>query len=167
MRYTAVVGDDTIQFDLEPSTSGDVAATIQGRSYRLQPTEVEPGIFWFTQNGRSVEVQVSASSNGYVVLINGHRVNVRLLDRRALLQGAGSRTRNSRNEVRSPMPGKIVRILVREGDRVDKDDDLLIVEAMKMQNRMSASGAGIVEKIMVAEGETVNAGDLLVVVASD
>jgi len=65
------------------------------------------------------------------------------------------------------MPGKIVRILVREGDRVDKDDDLLIVEAMKMQNRMSASGAGIVEKIMVAEGETVNAGDLLVVVASD
>ena len=164
MKYTALVGTEMIDIDLESDLLADVRATIQGRNYHLGLQEIEPGLFWFTQKGQSVEVDVSARGKGYEVRLNGHCVNVEILDRRALLNRRRSAGRRTRTEVRAPMSGKVVRILVDEGDSVDANQGLLVVEAMKMQNEMRAPGFGKVERIAVAEGETVSAGDLLVVV---
>jgi biotin carboxyl carrier protein len=62
------------------------------------------------------------------------------------------------------MHGKIVRILIKAGDRVDAGTGVIIVEAMKMQNEMKSPKAGTVVSIAVAEGATVNAGDVLAVI---
>ncbi|MCA9653525.1 MAG: acetyl-CoA carboxylase biotin carboxyl carrier protein subunit [Myxococcales bacterium] len=59
------------------------------------------------------------------------------------------------------MPGRVVRVLVAEGDAVDADDPLLIVEAMKMENEVRAPAAGVVRRVAVATGDTVEAGQLL------
>jgi biotin carboxyl carrier protein len=61
------------------------------------------------------------------------------------------------------MPGKVVRLLVREGDAVAAGQGLVVVEAMKMQNEMKASRAGRVAEVRVSDGDTVAAGDTLVV----
>jgi biotin carboxyl carrier protein len=61
------------------------------------------------------------------------------------------------------MPGKVVRLLIREGDTVDIGQGLIVVEAMKMQNEMKASRAGRVVEVCVRDGDTVTAGDTLVV----
>jgi biotin carboxyl carrier protein len=61
------------------------------------------------------------------------------------------------------MPGKVVRLLVSEGDAVDAGQGLVVVEAMKMQNEMKASRAGRVVEVRVRDGATVGAGDTLVV----
>jgi pyruvate carboxylase subunit B len=60
------------------------------------------------------------------------------------------------------MPGKVVKVLVTEGQQVSSGDGLLVIEAMKMQNEIRASRAGRVEKVHVSEGDGVEAGFRLV-----
>ena len=62
------------------------------------------------------------------------------------------------------MPGKIVRVLVREGDQVRARQPIVVVEAMKMENELRAERDGTVTEILVAEGRTVDSGALLVVI---
>jgi biotin carboxyl carrier protein len=59
------------------------------------------------------------------------------------------------------MPGKVVRVLVSEGDAVEAGQGLLVVEAMKMQNEIRSPKNGKVEKLLAREGLAVNAGDVL------
>jgi biotin carboxyl carrier protein len=61
------------------------------------------------------------------------------------------------------MPGKVVRVLVGEGDVVEVGQGLVVVEAMKMQNEMKALRGGNVVEVRVRDGDTVSAGDVLVV----
>lgn len=66
--------------------------------------------------------------------------------------------------LQAEMPGKVTRVLVREGEAVTCDQGLLVLEAMKMQNEIRAPKAGIVRSISVAPGKTVNSGDFLLCV---
>ena len=66
--------------------------------------------------------------------------------------------------ITAPMPGQIKAIFVREGDRVKAGQKLLIMEAMKLENKINARHEGIVKKILVRDGDTVNQGQELVVI---
>ena len=70
-----------------------------------------------------------------------------------------------RQHVVAPMPGKVVRVLVHEGDTVESGQGILVVEAMKMQNEIRSPKAGTVERLNVKEGQPVNAGEVLCVVS--
>ncbi|MDK2783686.1 MAG: glutaconyl-CoA/methylmalonyl-CoA decarboxylase subunit gamma, partial [Thermococcaceae archaeon] len=61
-----------------------------------------------------------------------------------------------------PMPGKVLRILVREGDEVKAGQGLLVLEAMKMENEIPSPRDGVVKKILVKEGDTVDTGQPLI-----
>ena len=67
--------------------------------------------------------------------------------------------------ITSPMPGKVVKLLVAEGDEVEAGAPIVVVEAMKMENELSAPKAGTVQKLHVAQGDTVEGGARLVTVA--
>jgi 3-methylcrotonyl-CoA carboxylase alpha subunit len=62
------------------------------------------------------------------------------------------------------MPGKIVKVLVAPGDRVERDQGLVIIEAMKMENELKSEVPGVVSEVRVAEGDTVVNGALLLIV---
>ena len=64
----------------------------------------------------------------------------------------------------APMPGKVVRVAVQAGQEVKAGDELVVVEAMKMENEFRAMAAGTVKQVRVEAGQAVNAGDILVVV---
>ena len=66
--------------------------------------------------------------------------------------------------VTSPMPGKVVRILVKPGDEVKARQGLAVVEAMKMENELRAARDGRVREVSVAEGQSVDAGTVLLIV---
>ena len=67
-------------------------------------------------------------------------------------------------EVRSPMPGVIMEIQVKEGDKVAEDDELLIIEAMKMENTIYSPSNGTVKEIKVKKKDIVDADQLLMVI---
>ena len=66
-------------------------------------------------------------------------------------------------EIVAPMPGKVIRVMVGAGDRVERGDTILILEAMKMENRLIADAAGTVAAVKVAAGDLVDGGQVLVV----
>ncbi|HZV60180.1 MAG TPA: biotin/lipoyl-containing protein, partial [Candidatus Eremiobacteraceae bacterium] len=68
---------------------------------------------------------------------------------------------DGRQQITAPMPGKIVRVLVKEGEQVEVGQGLLVVEAMKMQNEIRSPKNGKVERVHVKEGQTVNSGEIL------
>ncbi|HEX9456960.1 MAG TPA: acetyl-CoA carboxylase biotin carboxyl carrier protein subunit, partial [Candidatus Acidoferrum sp.] len=70
-----------------------------------------------------------------------------------------------RQQILSPMPGKVVRVLVKPGETVEAGQGLLVIEAMKMQNEIRSPKSGIIERLLAAEGQAVNAGEVLAVVA--
>jgi glutaconyl-CoA/methylmalonyl-CoA decarboxylase subunit gamma len=77
----------------------------------------------------------------------------------AALASAGGR--GGSGTIKAPMPGRVVRVLVTEGEAVEADAPLLIVEAMKMENEVASPGSGVVRRLSVAAGDTVEAGQLL------
>ena len=66
-------------------------------------------------------------------------------------------------EVLAPMPGKIIDIMVNVGDKVTEDDELLILEAMKMENPIYPEGEGVVKEIKVKKGDTVSVDQLMMI----
>jgi len=66
-------------------------------------------------------------------------------------------------EVRAPMSGNILKVLVKAGDQVQADDELLVMEAMKMEVPVTAPCGGVVKSLAVSEEDTVEAETLLVV----
>ena len=91
-------------------------------------------------------------------------MRVEIIDARDALRKAGHHRQEGVVELRAPMPGKIVKVLVREGSQVELNEGLLVIEAMKMQNEVKAPKKGVVSKVAVREAAAVNAGDLLAIV---
>ncbi|MCY4076109.1 MAG: acetyl-CoA carboxylase biotin carboxyl carrier protein subunit [Acidobacteria bacterium] len=107
------------------------------------------------ETGAGEELAVHAGGVVWRTLVNGRRA-----------AGADGAAAGADGEVRvtAPMPGKVVRILVAPGDEVAARQPMIVVEAMKMENEMSASRAGTVKEIRVEEGMSVDAGRVLAVV---
>lgn len=110
---------------------------------------------------RSYEVRRDQDRIG----VNGHIYLAEVRDPRSLrARRRAADSAGGPRKVTAPMPGKIVRILLAEGDRVEAGQGIVVIEAMKMQNEMRSPKAGIVKKIAVAEGAAVNPGETLAVV---
>lgn len=101
----------------------------------------------------------------YSVHLGGHHFSVEVEDERdALLQAYGGEkaTKLHAAVIRSPMPGRIARIFVREGELIEAGQGVLILEAMKMENEIKAPAAGIVKAVRVAEADAVEKNTVLI-----
>ena len=104
------------------------------------------------------------------VIVDGWRVEVEVEhERRAVLRerarrGAGVASHGGPVEVRAIIPGRVVAVSVVVGDSVEAGQQVLVVEAMKMQNELRAPREGSVRRVGVAVGDTIEVGDLLVVI---
>ena len=157
MKLHAEVGDNKHDIEIERD-GGKLFANVDGRAYQFDVSEPEPGVFLFKHDGRVYEAKVS----GAHVRIGGSEYDVRLIDPKRL-RGGGIDAEHSDGiaEIKTAMPGKVVRILVEAGAEVAKGDGVVVVEAMKMQNELKSPKAGVVKEIRVNEGGTVSAGDIL------
>lgn len=98
------------------------------------------------------------------VLINGIRIPYLVSDPRSLRAASPVSTTSGPRPLKSPMPGRIVRVLVAEGDTVELGQGCIVIEAMKMQNELKAPRAGTVRRLSATIGETVSANTTLLIV---
>jgi biotin carboxyl carrier protein len=164
MKYTAIINGERIEIELNRRSSSTIEALIDGRKYVADAKTVEPGVYWFNWNNRSVEISVIPNGDGYIVSLNGRNVEVEIVDARRALKKAAQQGNTGAIELRAPMPGKIVKVLASEGTEVRANQGIVVMEAMKMQNEIKSPKAGVVKKLGVKEGAPVNAGDLLAVI---
>lgn len=159
---------DEIIYDVEIDVQGaETTARVGDREYLIEASEPEPNIYLLKNNGTITEafVENGDSPLSHRVTIGTHQFEATVIDPKRLRGVKGNDEHAAgRAELKTAMPGKIVRILVSEGDTVQKGDGVIVVEAMKMQNEMKAPKDGVVSEIKVAESDTVSAGDILVVI---
>ena len=127
--------------------------------FEIQLTE--PGTHWVRLGPRSYRVTVGP--NGQIA-VNGQTLQMEVFDPRDLRSATRGAAKDGRQEIQSPMPGKVVRLLVQVGDTVEEGQGLVVVEAMKMQNEMKSPKSGKVLEVRTRPDATVGAGEVLVVI---
>jgi biotin carboxyl carrier protein len=124
------------------------------------------GLFTMRVQGRVLDLVIDGEPPDLEVFASGHRAAIKVESDRmraaASVRGRGPSVADG--IVRSPMPGKVVKVLVEEGDEVAEGASLAVVEAMKMENELFAPRAGVVQKVFVQPGDAVEGGASLVTV---
>ncbi len=130
-------------------------------------TKVERLVWSYIEDLRQRELRVEKDGDSYVVTIRGRQTRINIEDPRAWNGNGAGKAGSGIAKVATPMPGKVVRVLVSAGDVVELGQGLVVVEAMKMQNELKSPISGTVKQVQALEGATVNANQVLVVVESD
>ena len=140
--------------------------SIDGRRHEVDVREVE-GVLSLLVGTRSYEVAVGPQADGATTVhVDGVPVEVSIAPARpswgGLAKGAAAQGEGGPQRITAPMPGKIVKLLVKPGDVVQARQGLVVVEAMKMENELRAKAPGTVSEVRVTEGSSVEAGAILV-----
>jgi biotin carboxyl carrier protein len=162
MKFSAMVGDTVHEINVERQ-DGIYIVEVEGVRKEVDALKLEGDFYSFLIEGKSYEVSVEPDGDGYHVRHGAASKVVRFADpSRGARDGFGA-TKGPEN-VTSVMPGKVVRVLVAEGDEVGAGQGLVVVEAMKMENEVASPKEGTVSSVKVEPGQAVETGAVLVVV---
>jgi biotin carboxyl carrier protein len=166
MKVEVRISDRARAVELEKD-GGTWRVALDGTRVDADVTEVEPGVFSVLLRGESHEVRVTPQSDGMLTVQAGaHEFVAEVFDPRALRgRRHGGVEAEGRQQIMAPMPGKVVRVLVQVGQKVEAGQGLVVVEAMKMQNEIRSPKSGTVERLAAKEGQPVNAGEVLAIVS--
>ena len=140
--------------------------TVDGKTFEVDAAMTARDVMSLLVDNKAHEIKREFSLNGEThVIIGSERFAAEVRDPRSLRsRKAAGAAGEGPQKITAPMPGKVVRILVKQGDAVEAGQGVLVVEAMKMQNEIKSPKKGTVQKIAVAEGGSVAAGDALAVI---
>ena len=144
------------------------AVQLDETTYEVDFAPIGGSLFSVIIQGRSYEVDVVEEGDGtLVVWVEGEPHHIQFEEegrrRRRGARGPGQVV-GGRQTIVAPMPGKVVKVLVSPEQQVSAGQGIIVVEAMKMENELKASGPGVVKEIRVQEGAGVGGGDVLVVI---
>lgn len=159
------IGDRVADVSLVSKEGNKVTLTIDGEKVEVDIVFSENGSCSIIHDGNSFNAGLVRSEGGksYDVSILRKAYQVEIVDSQAkYLNTRRSEEEKASNQMFAPMPGKIVSIAAKEGDRLKAGDIVVVLEAMKMQSNYKATADCIVKKIYVNEGDSVNANQLMV-----
>lgn len=173
MKYIVQLGEAARTIGVEVAGGGRV--TIDGVLAEVQLAHV-PGtpFYHLLVDGASWTVAVEPLEDGggearWALGLAGERVIAQAVDERTYhlrrVSGEEERGRTARSQtgvVAAPMPGLVVRVVVTPGQRVEAGTPLIVLEAMKMENELRASGPGVVSHVHVTVGQAVERGSPLI-----
>ena len=147
--------------------SMDEGFLINGEKLNWDLMKISEGYFHILHQNKSYRAEVvktDLATKTLTLKINGHTYVVEhkdkfdlLLEKMGMNAAAGARI----NNIKAPMPGLIIDLKVKPGDAVKQGDQLLILEAMKMENIIKSPGEGTVKNVKVKKGESVEKGQVL------
>ena len=142
--------------------------TLDGAAFQWDLSKINEKTFHILKDNKSYNaelVKVDKETKTYTIKVNGKTHQIAIKDEMDILlekMGLNNLAATKVKDLKAPMPGLIVRILVNPGDEVKKGDPLIILEAMKMENTIKAAGDGVVAAIKATKGEAVEKGHILI-----
>jgi len=171
-RYVVTLGDE--RKDVTLGGDGERwTLTVDGVAHSIERTVIEEGeIYSLIIGNRSYRVDLvekNWESGRLAVAALGETVEMEVRDElEAVVESmAGASKNRGLFELKAPMPGVVVKSLAKAGDRIERGQSLLVLEAMKMQNELPSEMDGIVQEILVQDGQLVETGALLARVAGE
>jgi len=142
-------------------------AEVDGKIYNLDFKRIEQGTYSFLLNGRNIEMEVSGTGSKKFEIINEqNRYEAEIVDAEAkyLKNRTQGDLPDDEGTILSPMPGKVVKIMVKEGQEVKKGDTVIIISAMKMESEYKAKKNGVIKKILIEEEATIDGNQTLIII---
>ena len=166
MDLEGTVEDKPFRFTVEKAINGAYLLSINDKKHTAFVRICEEGYLEVILDEQQLEFFVSSDDegNGYVTYL-GHIFGVKrtdVLGKKEILGSFDAQGGKSDGRIVSPMPGRVIKINVRQGEEVKRGQTLLIVEAMKMENNIAAPVDGKIEKVNVKVGEMVNSSTILI-----
>jgi biotin carboxyl carrier protein len=163
--YQATVNGKKFQVEWDGKTS---QGTLNDAPFQVDMQKISEGKSHWLMNNSSYNVEVvsvDAESKSVIIKVNGTPYTVELKDRyddlmKSLGMEGGNKSKVS--VLKAPMPSMVLDILVKEGDAIEKDTPLLILEAMKMENVIKSPTAGSIKKIVAVKGTAVEKNAVLI-----
>ncbi len=168
MRYFAKLQGqkEAAPVDIEPAGDNRFKLTHAGKTFIVDALTLEHGTVSMLLDGTSYSVEFDEVGDEVQVLVRGQLTRVDVADERRLRLRAGTAAFSVEGKqlISAPMPGKVVKVLVKLGDEVKEGQGLVVVEAMKMENELKSPKAGKVVELPAKEGTAVEINARLVVV---
>ncbi|MDQ7024699.1 MAG: biotin/lipoyl-containing protein [Anaerolineae bacterium] len=162
MKYTTIVNNE--HFEVEIQRDGSVF--VNGKRHEVDWLELPESLYSMIKDNKSIEVAVDENDGNYNVLLEGRLYEAQVLDQRAMMMlGRKGGLKLDSGEIKAPMPGLIIDVLVNVGDDVNEGDTVIILESMKMQNELKAPRTGSVQSIQCKQGDTIDKNTLLLIIS--
>lgn len=143
---------------------GRWVCSVDGRALDADAVLVRSGVLSLRLGNNAYEVKSERVGGDWRLWVGSSCFTVELRDPRSLQGRVRAGDAQGPKKITAAMPGKVVRVLLKEGDGVESGQGIAVVEAMKMQNEIKSPKKGIVQKLLINEGTAVNAGDVLAIV---
>lgn len=160
MRNVWQVGDHPIEVDLE-ERDGKTFVRAGELELTVEQIVVEPGFLNLLVDGRHWRIPVLQEQGETLLALDG--VSYAVVSAEDAQAQGGADAGAFQPNIKAPMPGKVLEVLVSEGDLVDAESALLILEAMKMEQTVRATAPARVVAVHTSEGSRIGPGDLLLV----
>ncbi len=137
-----------------------------GIRYKEEAKPAAKGAQAYTANvdGVNVAVEVNAAGDSYTAKVNGKNFTVKLAEGAAAVAAAPAAAAGDASPMTAPMPGTVMKVLVKAGDQVKNGDTVIVLEAMKMETPIAADKDGVIASVDVAVGAVVAEGDSLLTI---
>jgi len=163
MTYDVTIEGKNYHLDLN-HPDGRWECRLDGRAIEIDAILARRDVLSIIIAGKAYEIKRERTVTDMHLWVGSVRYAAQVRDPRSLRSRASADDGKGPRKLIAPMPGKVVRVLVKENAEVDAGQGLLVLEAMKMQNEIKSPKKGVVRKMVATEGASVSAGDVLAVV---
>ncbi|MEA3444239.1 MAG: biotin/lipoyl-containing protein [Bacteroidota bacterium] len=168
MKLDIAVKDRVATVELLEKNGSKVKISIDDRIYVLDAVMVENGVYSILSNNKSYNVEIveNQKQKEYTVNTLYNSVTAEVIDSESKYQKLrkGGSLGDEANYIFSPMPGKVVKILVNEGDEVKEGTTVVIISAMKMESEYKVKQDRVIKEIKVKEGDNIESNQPLIIV---
>lgn len=166
MAVEIKIGDRVAWVNLLKQDGNMLEVEVDGKKYEVDLMHTADGTFSILEGGHSHDIELvpQATPKKYTAytLYETYEVEVVDAEARYLQNRNANGTGATESKIMSPMPGKVVKVLVSEGDPVQKGETVVIISAMKMESEYKAPKDGVVKKVHVKADDTVDGNQVLI-----
>jgi biotin carboxyl carrier protein len=164
MKYTTVLNEQERELEITPLKTHLFEIKVDGERHEIEACHCGNGLISLLIDNRSYDISYSFDGDMVHLNFRNQYFNIEVLDERKIRM---RRVRSSLDLsgpeiIKTSMPGRVVKILVESGEKVEVGAGIIIIEAMKMENEIQCRHSGVVKKLNVKPGQTVESEVVLV-----
>jgi biotin carboxyl carrier protein len=159
MNLSLWLNNREYKLNLKEEAKGQIRISLGKKKYNVAVELLDRDEILLNINGKVYNTIICANTSSYSICVNGKSFDIERKSATQILSRIAAK--KQKRDVKTSMPGKIVKILVSEGTEVEEGQAVLILEAMKMQNEIKSPQSGMITRISPKSGDSVETGALL------
>jgi len=162
VEYRLHINDETIPVDVDVGKDNAISVKTDRNEYKVKYTKINNNHYCFSRDGQNFNAFVINESDEKTIIINGISYKIKDADLMEQYASKSGKKDALPTTITPPIPSVVVSVLVKEGDKVVKGQNVIVLSAMKMETTLSSPFDGLVTKINTKEGDNVSPGEILI-----